>query len=264
MAKPSHDPSIDHEPHLTGFDSFNEVDSSEAKADKILAREAARRTHHDVVEHTVWGEPAIDEQFSGTPDEQGVTYERWLRANEARTSWAKSLLATAGVAAVAGPFGILGALMSSDSLGSAGIAVIITVAVAAPVAEEIAKIAAPLWVVEKRPYWFKSVWQILLCAAAGGALFGVIENLIYLNIYIPNAQPSLARWRWTVCMGLHMNCSVVAGIGVARIWYHTHRTGNRPNLSLGVPWFVLAMVGHGLYNFSVTMAEVFGGLDFND
>jgi hypothetical protein len=259
MPKPSHDPSIEHEPHLRGFGG--EIDASEAKAAARLARESARATHHDAAEHTVWDEPGLSCELAGAPGDGDITFAKWLREHEAKTTWATSLAVTAGVIAVSGPWGVLGALMSGGN-GRMSIIAITTVAIVAPVTEEIAKIAAALWVVEKRPYLFKSVWQILLCAVAGGAVFGLIENLLYLNVYIPNAGPSLARWRWTVCMGLHMNCSVVAGLGVARIWYHTHRTGNRPNLALGVPWFVLAMVGHGLYNFSVTIAEAFGWLDF--
>ena len=257
MPKPPHDPSIEHEPHLAQ-ESFW-LDPSEKKAQRKLARESQRQTHHDAVENTVWDEPGLSADLAGAPADGDVTFERWLRENEARTTWAKSWLVTVGVAAVAGPWGVLGAVMSGG--GAMTFAALITVAVVAPVTEEIAKVASALWVVEKRPYWFKSVWQIVLCGIAGGAIFGLIENLLYLFVYIPDASPSLARWRWTICMGLHMNCSVIAALGVARIWFHTHRTGNRPNLSLGVPWFVLAMVGHGIYNFSVTVAEAFGWLD---
>jgi hypothetical protein len=262
MSKPSNDPSIFHEPHLQAqFETFD-IDPSEAKASAQLARESTAASHHDAADLTVWDEPGLSSELAGTPRETDVTFARWLRENEARTSWPRSLWLTAVVAAVAGPFGILGAIISQ--VGATTIAAVVALAVIAPVTEEMTKIAAALWVAEKRPYWFKSVWQIVLCGLAGGALFGLIENLMYLFVYIPHATPELARWRWTVCMGLHMNCSIVASFGVARIWYHTHRTGNRPNLSLGVPWFVLAMVGHGLYNFSVTVAEVFGWLDFAD
>src|SRR5690606_25854271 len=153
--------------------------------------------------------------------------------------------------AIAGPFGVIGALASPADIGSASHLSWIAIAIIAPVTEEITKVAAALWVVEKRPFWFKSIAQILVCAVAGGAGFGVIENFLYLYVAIPDASPALARWRWSVCVGLHMNCSLVAGVGLSRIWYNAVRERHRPILGLGMPWLFMAMVGHGLYNFSV-------------
>jgi hypothetical protein len=115
---------------------------------------------------------------------------------------------------------------------------------------------------KKRPYLFKSIWQILVAAAAGGLFFGVIENLIYLNIYIRSPTTQLVRWRWLVCTGLHLNCSFVAGVGLARIWDHAMRNRVPPQLGRGMPYFATAMLGHGLYNLTVSLAEVFGWLDF--
>jgi RsiW-degrading membrane proteinase PrsW (M82 family) len=132
-----------------------------------------------------------------------------------------------------------------------------------PVTEEIMKIAAALWVVERRPYLFKSIPQILLCAVAGGLAFAFIENLMYLNVYIPHHTPKLELWRWTVCVGLHSGCSFVAGVGLARIWDNAVRELRRPQLGLGMPWFFTAMVGHGLYNGGVTLAETFDLLKFD-
>ncbi len=238
------------------------IDPSEAKAEQVLARDTGRATEHDAVEHGVWDEPALNADLAGEADESQVTYARWLARHMAETSWAKSWLITFAVAAVAGPFAVFGALFSTSGLGVASFAQLIAVTVVAPVTEEIMKIAAALWVVEKRPYWFKSIPQILICALAGGVLFGVIENLIYLHVYIPNAGPSLARWRWTVCVGLHMNCSFIAGVGLARIWHNCIREQHQPIIGLGMPWFFIAMVGHGLYNFAVTMMEAGGLLEF--
>ncbi len=161
------------------------------------------------------------------------------------------------VAVVAGPWGVLGAL-SGISGGSFALAMIVVIG---PVTEEIMKVAAALWVIEKRPYLFKSVWQILLCAAAGGAAFAFIENLMYLYVYLPQHSSKLAAWRWTVCVGLHMNCSFVAGVGLARIWDNAIRERRRPQLWLGLPWLFMAMVAHGVYNGATIVAEAMGWLD---
>jgi len=34
-----------------------------------------------------------------------------------------------------------------------------------------------------------------------------------------------------------------------------------PRLAMGVPWFVITMVGHGLYNLTVIIASTMGWLD---
>ncbi|MCO6047614.1 PrsW family intramembrane metalloprotease [Aeoliella sp. ICT_H6.2] len=257
----SNDPSIENEPQFLA-DSFA-VDQSEEKAKALIGREAARATDHDKVDHVVWDEPTLASDLAGEPDSSQLTYRRWLEKNITATSWPKSWLVTFAVAAAAGPFAVIGALFTQPEAGVVTSGGLVAVCILGPLTEEIMKIAIALWVVEKRPFWFKSIFQILLCALAGGILFGVIENLIYLNVYIPHAGPSLARWRWTVCVGLHMNCSFIAGVGLARIWDNAIRQRHPPIMGLGMPWFFIAVVGHGLYNFAVTMAEMFGWLKFD-
>ena len=258
MPNRKHDPSIEHEPHL--LDGLQAADPSEEKASRRLSRESAKATDHDHVDHNVWEEPVLNAELAGEAGDEQLTYARWLAKNIRETSWAKSWFITLGVALVAGPFAIFGALFSQPELGIASAAGMLAIAVFAPLVEEIMKVAAALWVVEKRPFWFKSIGQILLCGLAGGIMFGAIENLLYLFVYIPDAAPSLARWRWTVCVGLHMNCSFIAAVGVARIWHNAIREQHRPHLGLGMPWLCIAIIGHGLYNFSVAIAESMGWL----
>jgi hypothetical protein len=257
MSDPSSDPSVENEPQ------FRDRPFAPGPGD---APEAALRTYVDRssaidVDHSVWDEPTLAADLTGAPGPEQVTYARWLDSKIADTSYPKSLIVTAALIAVAGPFGIFGALFSGTS-GSLSAAGLVAVCIVGPITEEVAKIAATMWVVEKRPYLFKSIWQILVAAAAGGLFFGVIENLIYLNIYIPGASPQLARWRWLVCTGLHLNCSFVAGVGLARVWDHAMRNRLPPQLGRGMPYFATAMLGHGLYNLTVSLGDVFGWLDF--
>jgi hypothetical protein len=257
MSRPDHNPSIEHEPHLQAREY--QLDPSERYALPIPA--LAHTPAISDVDHNVWDEPALTASLAGSPPPGQITYARWIEERIASTSLAKSLAVTLLLIACAGPWGVIGALLGGEGGGGFSTAGIVMIAIIGPVTEEIMKIAIPLWVVEKRPYLFKSIWQILLCAAAGGLLFGVIENLIYLNLYIPNASPKLASWRWTICTGLHVNCSFVAGVGLARIWDTTIRTRSRPYIGHGMGWFATAMMGHGLYNFGVTIAELAGWLD---
>jgi hypothetical protein len=257
MSKPSRDPSIHSEPHLQ--DRPFEADASELRVEPRLQREATQETADDVVEHSVWDEVTLSPELAGSAAEDQLTYSRWLIQKQAETSWIKSMWVTLLVAIVAGPWGVLGGLIGGG--GGGGASRLVLIVLIGPVTEEIMKIAAALWIVEKRPYLFKSLWQILFCAAAGGAAFAFIENLMYLFVYLPEHSTKLAAWRWTVCVGLHMNCSFVAGVGMARIWDNAIRERHRPELWLGVPWFVMAMTAHGIYNGAVVVAETIGWLE---
>ena len=255
--KPSTNPSIEHELHLQeGAEASVPTEPLETPITPFVQEE-------DAVDHTVWDEPTLVAQSSGTTAPEGqLTYERWLTAGIANTTWVESFAITFLLILAAGPWGVLGAFAAGAVGAETTMYGILTVAVLAPITEEITKVAAALWVIEKRPYWFKSMWQILACAAAGGMMFGVIENLIYIYVYHPDGGDDFAAWRWSVCMGLHINCSVLAGFGLVRIWGNAIRERRRPELGLGMPFFAMAMVAHGLYNFSVTIAEVTGLLTF--
>ena len=235
MSRPPDDHGIEHEPHLRpgGFTP----DPSEAKA-------AVPRARGDDVEHTVWDEPALDPRLSGRTPADALTYERWLVARHAATSPAKTWAVTFGIILAAGPWALLGALIGSPQLGFQ----VVMITVFGPLVEEIMKIALALWVVEKHPYLFRSRGQIALCALAGGLVFAVIENLIYLNIYIPDPPASLVQWRWTICVALHMGCSFIAAMGLMRIWSGTHRRRARPRMADGATYFIVAVVVHGAYN----------------
>lgn len=256
MSDPSPGPDIHHEPHLRPGELI--PDSSDRRISHRLAHEAQQSSYADRVDHSVWDEPSLSTNLSGEPGPDQLTYSRWLDQSEQRTSWWKSWLMVLCVALAAGPWGILGAVVQ----GAHGRFALLTLVIFGPVTEEVSKITVALWVVEKRPFWFRSMWQIFLCAAIGGWVFAAVENLIYLHVYFPDPTSTLVRWRWTACIGLHVNCSIVAGVGLVRIWDDAIRKQHRPRLWLGVPWFVTAMVGHGIYNATVVIAETVGWLDF--
>ena len=252
------DQRIEDEPHLRGV----APQGGDLSGEPALSATGVRQPTD--VDHTVWDEPTLVSQQDGAEAPEGqLTYERWLERGIRQTTWFESLSLTLLVALAAGPWGVLGAFITSSRGGEIGWTTLLTVGVLAPVTEEITKVAALLWAVEKRPYWFKSMWQVIFCAAMGGLAFGVIENLIYTNVYVPNGSDAFLRWRWGVCTGLHLNCSTLAGIGLVRIWGNAIRERRRPELALGMPFFAMAMVGHGLYNVGVMFAEVAGVLTFD-
>ena len=119
-------------------------DPTEKKAARLLAHERQRVTEAEAVEYTVWSEPALSSRLAGQPDDEQTTYERWLARNVRETTWAKSYAAVLMIALAAGPWGILGAIASAGASYWAYLMMIVF----GPVAEEVAKVAAALWVVE--------------------------------------------------------------------------------------------------------------------
>ena len=232
--------SVNDEPHLRG-DSF-EIDPSEAKAAQVSPTGDSSDTAR--IEHTVWSEPILTDKDRQQIPADALTYERWLDARISSRSVAKSWLLTLMVAVIAGPWAILGALMSGGSSTFA----VLSVTIFGPLVEEIMKVAGLLWIVEKRPFLFTSRLQIIICALCGGLVFAVIENFIYLNVYVPNPPESLVQWRWTVCTFLHCGCSLIAGMGLIQVWATTMKDRVQPNIADAARYLILAMVIHGIYN----------------
>lgn len=75
---------------------------------------------------------------------------------------------------------------------------------------------------------------------------------------IPHPSPALAAWRWTICTGLHAGCSLIGGLGLARIWKDVWARRGRARQSLGFPYLVTAVVIHGTYNGLVLLFYIAG------
>lgn len=203
-------------------------------------------------EDSVWEEPALSTQLAGRTPADVVTYGRWMQEARRQTSRGTTWLVTALVALLAGPWGVLGAFLGAGG----GASYLIVVAVVAPLTEEVVKISAPLYLAERRPHLFALRTQILLCAGASGLVFAVIENVLYLNVYIPEPSEDIVLWRWSVCVALHTGCSLLAGVGVARMWKDSWQRHARPRASLAAPFIAAAAVVHGVYNGLATVISL--------
>jgi len=110
------------------------------------------------------------------------------------------------------------------------------------------KTAAAMCVVERKPYLFRGPGQTMLCILAAAAAFAGVENFLYLSVYIPHPRPAQVFWRWSVCLPLHVGCTAIAGMGVARVWPDLWARRARPRLTVAFPYLVAAIVVHGAYN----------------
>jgi RsiW-degrading membrane proteinase PrsW (M82 family) len=242
-----HDPSVWSEPHLQGGLFGQPPPAPAAPAAGAPSANPTLQYHPPTpqIEHSVWEEPALSPELLPQPPADALTYRRWLEDRMAATPVWRSWLVTFLLALAAGPWAVVGTFLAGSGEGAFALVVLVAVG---PLIEEVMKVGAALWVVEVRPYWFRSPWQIAIGAAASGLAFAAIENLLYLQLYVPNPTPQLALWRWTVCVTLHTSCTLVAGIGLIRIWRRTMHDKTRPELSLGAPLLIAAIVLHGTYN----------------
>jgi len=243
MTKPSKDPSISKEPHLSGR-AFH-ADPSERRAEKALSRSTdAASTDDERIEQTVWDEPGRSGELSGAKPDGALDYPTWLEKRRAEVSSGRTWVVTFALAFSAGPWALLGAFYG----GGQTIYGVLAAVVFAPVVEETMKVAAALYVVEKRPFLFRYPEQIPICALSAAITFSFFENLLYLHVYIPNPSPGLVYWRWSVCTAMHLGCSVIAGLGLLRVWRDVWERRARPRLSLGFPYLLTAVLVHGIYN----------------
>ncbi len=185
------------------------------------------------------------------------SYGTWLATNMAavspRRSWQIAIL----LALAAGVVGVPATFLQTFSGGvGAGIMGIFGAVLVAPPIEELMKVLVPLVAVETRPYWFRSPLQVMVAATAGGLGFAILENTLYLTVYISNPGTKLILWRWIVCTSMHTGCSFWASRGLCRIWDRTVREGRPPRLELGYSALLTAMIIHGGYNLAAIALEM--------
>ena len=144
--------------------------------------------------------------------------------------------------------------------------------VAGPLIEEVLKPTGLVILLTLRSDLKLSAPMGMLAGALAGLVFASVENLIYLEIYIPDHDARLTVWRWSVCVGMHVICSALVGYGLARsscgktakergeFWFLDSASPhllNEPRERSGVfqgaslKWLVIATVLHGAYNFAV-------------
>ncbi len=192
------------------------------------------------------------------PPRNAPSYQSWLRGKVAGTSLRRSWTVALLLALCGGPWAIVAAFVSPETglWGSfwGGTAVILMV-VFAPAIEETMKIGAAAVVIEVRPYLFRQIEQVQTATVGAALVFAVIENLIYLNVYVPNHSTAMALWRWTVCVALHVGCTMLATRGLTTVWQQAITELRPPQITLGTRWLVIAIIVHGCYNAAVVAFE---------
>jgi RsiW-degrading membrane proteinase PrsW (M82 family) len=155
------------------------------------------------------------------------------------------LLALAG-----GVFGVFGA-----AYNEALHAMFLAAYIGAPMIEESLKPSGLYLMLAKWPRVLRNQLYTAGLAALAGVTFAIIENLVYLNIYIDEPNPQVILWRWTACLSMHALGSFIFGLGINRNLIASVR-GERKFLSCGKRFFFSAMALHSAFNIAATVMAI--------
>lgn len=250
------DQSVFDEPSLTGASESDAV--REARALRAIDREALNDSIEDEAQRSVFDEPSSQSDFVSRPA-NALDYATLYRERSALTTTAYSTLVTVALALVSGPAAIIGAFMGGFGAATPTAVGSFAIVVVGPILEEVLKTTAIAITIDRRPWLFLSRAQILAIGVVSGFAFAFVENLIYLTVYVQQPSAALATWRWTVCVALHVGCSLIASLGFARVWASSNAEATKPRLETATPFVIAAIVIHGVYN-AVALALEFTGV----
>ena len=146
-----------------------------------------------------------------------------------------------------GVLGVLGAIFQEILYGS-----ILVAFVGGPMIEEVMKPAGVYLILAFKSSVLKRRIYTALLAGLGGLSFGVVENLIYLNLYYPEHSHNLAVFRYTVGLGMHTITSFIVGFGINERLLQSVR-GEIPFLKGNWKFFVIPMIIHSAFNIAMVI-----------
>jgi len=106
------------------------------------------------------------------------------------------------------------------------------------------------------------LFTAVLCALSG-LVFGIIESLVYVTLYVDNPSDEFIVFRFSVPLGLHAACSYLVGLGLnQQVIDWAAGRAKLPKSSRN--FYVAAVIIHGTYNLTAVILSITGVIDFND
>ena len=162
------------------------------------------------------------------------------------------LLALA-VALLGGVLGILGAFVQEIRAGG----LLLLPFLGAPIIEEIAKPCGVYLLLARWPRLLRGQVHTALLAAAAGLSFGLVEALVYLEVYVPDPPDWFVTYRLSLPLVLHAAASFIVGLGINRGLLDWADKGSP--LPKSTRNFYLAGIGlHAVFNTVVTALAIGG------
>lgn len=163
-----------------------------------------------------------------------------------------------GFAFLGGLLGILGAV-AAEARSTVPFLIIF---VGAPVIEEITKPMGMYLFLFRWRGIIRSQLHIALLVALSGLVFGLLESLVYVTLYVPDHSREFFIYRFTVTVLLHVVASFIAGLGVnSRLIDWANGEGPLPRSSRNA--FAAAISLHALYNTTAVILSIAGVVEFD-
>lgn len=258
----SNDPDINNEPHrqLSGLPTENlprfdpAIDPPLGFDSKVV--EFSLDSEQDI-DHSVWDEPSLATQLTGQVPESALTYASWLASRTEAWTQGNAWATTLGIASLSIPCAAIAAIVSWTMGNIFVVSDILVACLVGPVVQEICKIVVPLWVVEKRPYFFTGWFQFFVIAMVTALSFSVVSNL-FLSFAIEATEIKIEpvkqfAFQWVGVLGLNLITATVAGFGLEKIWKACVRSSQPPQLGHGYPFFATAIGLHVIFSIGSTI-----------
>jgi len=166
------------------------------------------------------------------------------------------------IAIVGSVGGVAAAMLKNSAMAFDPMIGVLLLVAAAPAVEEICKPLAIVFLLDKRPHWFRGPTEIIILAACSALVFATLENLLYIFVHNRDGSAAFVIFRLTVCTALHMTASTVFGFGLAKMWRHIRAKGGHFDIDVCFKYYVAAVIIHGSYNGTVLILDWAGMLRF--
>ena len=160
-------------------------------------------------------------------------------------------------ALMGGVIGIFGAAFEELRSGLG----ILTPFIIAPIVEEALKPIGIYLLLYRSAHILRGRLYTAGLAAISGLCFGVIESIVYVTVYAPDASQLFFIYRFSVTLVLHMTGSFLVGLGITRAlldWANGNGRFPKPTRN----FYLAAVLIHAAYNTTVIALELSGVLDF--
>ena len=165
-------------------------------------------------------------------------------------------LAAVLIAVLGGALGILGAFI--EEVRSGGF--ILLPFIGAPVIEEMLKPLGLYLLLARWPRLLLGQLHTAVLSALAGLTFGVIEALVYVNVYVSDPPDWFVAYRFSLPLLLHTTASFIVGLGVSPgLLAWASRGEPFPRASRN--FYIAGIALHALFNITATALALAGVLD---
>ena len=163
------------------------------------------------------------------------------------------------LALVGGVLGIAGAFVQ-ELPAAAGL--LLLPFLGAPIIEEGVKPIGVYILLMRWPHLLRGQLYTAALAGLAGLVFGVLESLVYVKLYVPDPSDAFVTYRFTVPLAVHALASFTVGLGINKgvlAWAKGEAALPKASRNL----FIAAVTLHAVFNITGFVLVVTGVVDLD-